>query len=244
MKKRKPSIIGPTVILTLATAMLAVFVWHTLAERRAQTDIAEETQTIPETEPPTEPPGPTLPLIDFSDLLAMNPEIIGRLVIEGIGLDEPVVQGTDNAYYLDRTPERKQHKNGSLFLDYRVGKDFSNFNSVIYGHHRSTGEMFGKLKHLRRQATFDRVTEGMLYTPERTYRLEIFASVLTISTSEFYHLIFLGRPRREMHLEMIRDEAVCYRDIGATPDDRLLTLSTCSYEYEEARTVIIARIAG
>jgi sortase B len=182
--------------------------------------------------------------MDFTDLLAMNPEIVGRLVIEGIGLDEPVVQGTDNGYYLTHTPERKVHKDGSLFLDYRLNKDFANFNSVVYGHYRSTGEMFGKLKTLRRQAAFDRVTEGMLYTPEKTYRLEIFASVLTPATSEFYHLIFLGRPRREMQLEMIRDEAVCYRDVGATPDDRLLTLSTCSYEYEWARTVIIARLVG
>ena len=230
-------------MMTLAAVMLAVFVWHTWSETRAGADIAtEQTQTFPE--PETEPPAPTLPLMDFTDLLSMNPDVIGRIVIEGIGLDEPIVQGTDNAYYLEYTPERKKHKNGSLFLDFRNNKQFRNFNSVVYGHYRSTGEMFGKLKRLRSQETFDRVTEGMLYTPERTYRLEIFASILTPATSEFYHLIFLGQPRRETHLEMIRDEAVCYRDIGAAPDDRLLTLSTCSYEYEDARTVIIARIAG
>ena len=240
MKHRKSSIIVP-VILTLAGLMLAVFVWHSLS----QTGIAEPTQTVPETttEPETEPPAPPLPLMDFSELLEMNPDIIGRVVIEGIGLDEPIVQGTDNGYYLTHTPERKVHKNGSLFMDFRINKNFQNFNSVVYGHYRSTGEMFGKLKLLRGRVKFDQVTEGMLYTPERSYRLEIFAAVLTPATSDFYHLIFLGRPRREMHLEMIRDEAVCYRDIGAAPDDRLLTLSTCSYEYEDARTVIIARIA-
>jgi len=239
MKKRKIPIIVP-VVLTLAAIMLAVFVWHNWSS-----GIVEPTQTVPETttESPTEPPGPTLPLMDFSELLKMNPDIIGRVVIEGIGLDEPIVQGTDNGYYLTHTPERKVHKNGSLFMDFRINKDFQNFNSVIYGHYRSTGEMFGKLKLLRGQKKFDEVTEGMLYTPDKTYRLEIFAAILTPATSDFYHLIFLGRPRREMHLEMIRDEAVCYRDIGAAPDDRLLTLSTCSYEYEDARTVIIARIA-
>jgi len=242
MRKRKTPVTG-VVLLTLAAMMLAVFVWHHQAQMRA--DVAEPTQTNSEStaEPVTEPPGPTLPLMDFSDLLAMNHEVIGRLVIEGIGLDEPVVQGTDNGYYLTRTPERKEHKNGSLFLDYRVSKDFSNFNSVIYGHYRSTGEMFGKLKQLRGQATFDRVPEGMLYTLERTYRLEIFASVLTPATSAFYHYVFLGEKSREAHLEMIHENAVCYRDIGVTADDRLLVLSTCSYEYEDARTVIVARLA-
>ena len=240
MKTRKISIIAP-VVLTLAGIMLAVFVWHSWSGTRA--GVTEPTQTQTTTEPETQPPGPTLPLMDFSDLLEMNHEIIGRIVIEGVGVDHPIVQGTDNAYYLDHTPERKKHKNGSLFMDYRVSKDFTNFNSVIYGHFRSTGEMFGKLKNLRKQAEFDKVTEGMLYTPAKTYRLEIFASVLTPATSEFYHYVFLGQRSREAHLEMIRENAVCYRDIGVTAADRILVLSTCSYEYEWARTVIVARLA-
>ena len=242
MKKRKLSVIGP-VILTLAAIMLAVFVWHHWSEARAREVPSEPAQTVPETEPVTEAPRPTLPLMDFSDLLAQNPEIIGRITIEGLGLDYPIVQGTDNSYYLNHTAEKKYNAMGALFLDYRVNRDFSNFSSVIYGHYTKSGKMFGKLHHLRERAEFDRVTEGMLYTPERTYRLEIFASVLTPATSAFYDRIFLGRSSRETHLAMIRDEAVCYRDIGVMADDRLLTLSTCSYEYEWARTVIIARLA-
>jgi len=240
MKHRKSFIIGP-VILTLAAVMLAVFVWQHWSDARAPVAVP---QTAPETEPQTDPPGPTMPLMDFSGLLAQNPDIIGRIVIEGIGLDYPLVQGTDNSYYLTHTAEKKADERGALFLDYRIRRDFTNFKSIIYGHYKKTGEMFGKLKTLRQQKTFDRVTEGVLYTPEKTYRLEIFASALTPATSEFYHFVFLSQSSREKHLEALLGQLVCYRDIGVTPEDRLLVLSTCSYEYEDARTVILARISG
>jgi len=243
MKKRKRSVIGPAVIIALAAVMLMVFVWHHQSEMRAVPVVSEQFQTAPETQPETRPAAPTLPLMDFSDLLAQNPDIIGRLVIEGIGLDYPVVQGTDNEYYLTHTAERKRDDRGALFLDCRINRTFTNFKSIIYGHYKKTGEMFGKLKLLREQKTFDRVTEGMLYTPEKTYRLEIFLSAVTPATSEFYHIVFLSQESREKHLDALREQALCYRDIGVTSEDRLVLLSTCSYEYKDARTVILARLA-
>jgi len=96
---------------------------------------------------------------------------------------------------------------------------------------------------MREPATFNSVTDGILYTPDRAYRLEIFAAVLADQTSAFYQYIFSDLSSREAHLDMIRAQAVCFRDIGITVGDRLLTLSTCSYEYEGARTLVIARIA-
>jgi len=239
--KRQKSIITGVVIPVLAAVMLAVFVWH---EMRAEVPVPEQTQTVTETASETQPPGPTLPLMDFSGLLDKNPDVVGRLVIEGIGLDYPVVQGRDNQYYLTHTAERKDDERGAIFLDCRQERDFSDFKSILYGHHKSNGEMFGKLKRLRKQKTFDEIPEGMLYTPERTYRLEIFASALTRWDSEFYHYVFLSRESREKHLDLLRGLALCYRDIGLTFEDRIVVLSTCSYEYEGARTVILARLAG
>jgi len=243
MKKRKLSIIG-LVLLALAAVMLAVFIRQHRPAAQAPAEISEQPQTTQETAPPTEPPAPTLPLMDFSELAAQAPDVIGRLVIEGIGLDYPVVQGKDNSYYLAHTAERKADKRGALFLDYRMDPAFTGFKSIIYGHYVKGGAMFGRLKELRRQETFDEVTEGMLYTPERTWRLEIFASALTPSVSEFYHYVFLSRSSREKHLETLRGLSLCYRDIGVTAADRIVVLSTCSYEYEGARTVILARLAG
>jgi len=241
MKRRKTYIVGSTVFLALAAVMLAVFVWH---ETRALVAVAEQTQTATKTTPETQPPGPTLPLMDFSDLLDKNPDVVGRLVIEGIGLDYPVVQGSDNKHYLTHTAQGKYNARGAIFLDYRHRRDFSNFKSVIYGHHTKSEAMFGKLEYLRDPETFDRVTEATLYTPERTWRMEIFASALTRWDSQFYHYVFLSQSSREKHLDVLRKEALCWRDIGLTTEDRIVVLSTCSYEYEGARTVVLARLAG
>jgi len=243
MKQGKSFIAGGTILLTLAALALTAFAWQHWLDGQEPTAASEQTRTLPETASETAPPGPTMPLMDFSALLAQNPDVIGRIVIEGIGLDYPIVQGKDNSYYLTHTAERKPDERGALFLDYRINGDFSDFKSIIYGHHKSNGEMFGKLKHLRRQETFDEVAEGVLYTPERTYRLEIFASALTLATSEFYHFVFLTPGSREEHLAALLEQLVCYRDLGVTAEDRLLVLSTCSYEFKNARTVILARIA-
>jgi len=229
------------VIPALAAVMLAVFVWH---EMRAPAAVPEHSQTETETASETQPPGPTLPLMDFSGLLAQYPDVIGRLVIEGIGLDYPLVQGRDNKYYLEHTAEQIEDERGAIFLDSRHKREFTNFKSIIYGHYQKNGEMFGALKRLRSRETFDEVTEGMLYTPERTYRLEIFASALTRWDSEFYHFVFRSQSSRERHLDLLRSMALHYRDIGITYEDRLVVLSTCSYEFDGARTVVIARLAG
>jgi len=181
--------------------------------------------------------------MDFSALQAQNSDIIGWISIAGLGVDYPIVQGTDNSYYLNRTAERKESRMGALFLDYRGSRDFSDFNSVIYGHYLRSGRMFGTLVRMREPATFNSVTEGILYTPDKTYRLEIFASVLADQASAFYQYIFPSLSSREAHLDMIRAQAVRLRDIDVTANDRLLALSTCSYEYEGARTIVIARIS-
>jgi len=180
---------------------------------------------------------------DMDALRAENPDIVGWITIAALGIDYPITQTTDNSYYLTHTAQRVPNKMGSLFLDFRSGSGFTDFNSVVFGHYLKSGRMFGNLHRMRERATFGKVTEGALFTPEGTFRLEIFASVLASSTSEFYQYIFPSRESRRAHLEAIRGQAAFYRDIGIAPEDRLLTLSTCSYEYEGARTLVIARIA-
>jgi len=181
--------------------------------------------------------------MDFDGMRGVNPDIIAWITIEALGIDYPIVQGRDNVYYLTHTAQRKQNRIGALFLDFRSCGNFSDFSSVIYGHYLKSGRMFQPLRRMRDHETFDRVTEGTLYMPGKTYRLEFFASVLASSTSELYNYIFPSRESRQAHLTSIRRQAVCYRDIGVTADDRLLLLSTCSYEYSGARTLVAAKIA-
>lgn len=230
--KRKRKIALP--LLLLALAALAVSGWQLWAAARERADSGAQARMKPETQPGD--------LMDFTGLREQNPDIIAWLTISGLGIDYPVVQGTDNSYYLSHTAEGKPNKLGALFLDFRDAGDFTDFNSVIYGHYIKSGEMFRNLSLMREPEWFGRVTQGLLYTPGKTYRLEFFAAALAGSKSDFYQYAFPSPASRAAHLEMVRAGALQYRDIGVTNDDRLLCLSTCSYEYEGARTLVIARI--
>ena len=233
--QKKKRILLP--LLLLAVAALAVSAWQWRAAAQEQDDSDAQTRMKPETQ---EYP----PLMDFTGLQAQNPDIIAWITIEALGIDYPVVQGKDNSYYLNHTAQNITNKLGALFLDFRARRDFTDFNSVIYGHYIESGKMFRYLSRMRDADWFGRVTQGLLYTPGKTYRLEFFAAALADSRSDFYQYAFPSPYQCQSHLDMIRAKAAQYRDIGMAETDRLLTLSTCSYEYDGARTLVIARLAG
>jgi len=189
-------------------------------------------------------PGTDGGLMDFSGLQGENPDVIAWLAVPGTAIDYPVLQAGDNDYYLRRGLQGNANKNGALFLDCRVPADFSGFSSVIYGHHMKSGRMFQNLVLFKDKAFFDSHASCTLYTPGKTYRLEIFAVAVVGQSSSCYEFAFASPGERQAHLREIKNSAMHHRDIAVTADDRLVLLSTCSYEYTGARTVVAARLAG
>ena len=185
---------------------------------------------------------PPLPLMDFTGIKAENPDIIAWLTVPDTVIDYPVVQAKDNEAYLHTDAKKHANKNGALFLDYRVHADFSDFNSVIYGHHMKSGAMFQNLIKFKEQAFWDSHWFATLCTPEHTYILEFIAVAVIRPDSGLYRYAFASPSGRTAHLEEIRSAAKFYRDAGMTGDDRIVTLSTCSYEFNDARTVVIAKL--
>ena len=84
--------------------------------------------------------------IDFEELQKINPDIVAWIRIEGLGIDYPIVQGTDNEHYLHYTFRGEANVAGSIFLDYRNKADFSDSKIILYGHNMKNGSMFGSLK--------------------------------------------------------------------------------------------------
>jgi len=183
-------------------------------------------------------------VIDFDELRMRNEDIVAWLEIGGTGIDHPVVQGRDNDYYLGTDVNRRASKFGALFLDFRVRADFSDFNSVIYGHHiRNNTRMFHDLVLFKDKAFFDWYRTGTLYTPARTIPFEIFAVALTDPYAQYYRYDILTPGQREDYLDYIKESAMHYRDIGVGIQDHVLILSTCSYEFEDARTLVAAKLS-
>ena len=117
-------------------------------EPQAESEPAEPSE--PEPEPlsyPTEPPL----AVDFESLKAINPDVKGWLYIEALDISYPVVQGPDNDAYLHTTYEGTSNFAGSIFLDYQNQGDFSDGNTIVYGHNMKNLSMFGKLKQMKRR---------------------------------------------------------------------------------------------
>lgn len=179
----------------------------------------------------------------FAELMALNPDVCAWLTIEDTHIDYPVVQGTDNVTYVNTDVYGDFSLSGSIFLDYRNARDFTDSYSLIYGHHMDGEVMFGELAYFTEQAYFEEHTTGVLYLPDRTCRIEWFAC---FQTDAYDERVFtpgnLNDSDQSALLAWVRENALQYREIGVTEQDQLLALSTCSDASTNARTILMGRL--
>lgn len=127
--------------------------------------------TVYETYKPTEKAdSPT-----YDELQKINPDVCAWIDIYGTGIDYPVVQGENNDDYMNKTVTGDFALGGSIFLDHTNAKDFSDFNTIIYGHHMEKHEMFGDLDLFEEKEFFNEHRYGSLYFGGRLHGLTIFA---------------------------------------------------------------------
>jgi sortase B len=170
---------------------------------------------------------------------------VGWLTVDGTKIDYPFAQASDNAFYLKKGLDGGYMAAGSIFMDYRNEKDFSDFNTVIYGHYMKNGSMFGTLRRFGGRKFFETNGSGSIMLSNRTYALEAFAYMVIRSDDKMIYGTL--RPTADdaaRVLAYIKRNARHYRAIGVTPNDRLVTLSTCAYEFDGARMVLICRLSA
>lgn len=185
-------------------------------------------------EPEPEPEGID---VDFEALWQINGDIIAWIYCPGTPINYPVVQSDDNEYYLRRLLDGSWNIGGTLFLDYRCTADFTGRNNIIYGHHMKSGAMFGSLVRYRNQSYYDEHPVMYLATPAQLYRVELFAGC----TIDAMDNIYAANPPDEQIERMTRRS-------NFTPDHAvdlsgpILTLSTCAYDFENARYVVMGAL--
>jgi len=180
--------------------------------------------------------------INFDQLMTINPDIIGWIVIEDTDIDYPILQAEDNSFYLKTTVEGVASSSGAIFMDYRNSSDFSDNNSIIYGHKMRNGTMFQDLSEYKSQNFFNEHPYYTIYTPECEYRCEVFAAYVTSSVSEAYVLDFSSADNFVQYLNTAISKSLIKTGTILYGTDRIVTLSTCDYTYNNARMVVHARI--
>jgi len=241
MRKKKHNKLNFLLILFFIAALICGGWFYREYREKAAADIAAD--EIQQLKPPADNVNDDESMMmDIGSIQTENPDIIAWLTVPGTIIDYPVVQAYDNDYYLHHDAQKNSNINGALFLDFRVHNNFSDFNNVIYGHNMNSGRMFQNLINFKERSFFDSHTSAVLFTEDKTWSLEIFAVAVISPYSELYNYAFVSINEKERHLQTIKEKAMFYRDTGVTANDRIVILSTCSYEYEDARTAVVARL--
>ncbi|MCH5304082.1 MAG: class B sortase [Ruminococcus sp.] len=180
---------------------------------------------------------PFKPVIAFDELSAVNSDIVSWIRLNGSVIDYPVAQCGDNDYYLNHLFNKQVNSSGCIFLDCRNNPDFSDRNSVIYGHHMKNGSMFSAITKYKEQAFYDKHPEFQLYTPTANYKVKIFAGYVADLKDEAWNTEFDDVEFSEW-IEKRIQKSLFKSKLKPSAEDRIVTLSTCSYEFENARFVI------
>lgn len=177
------------------------------------------------------------PLVDFVQLSEVNPDIVGWIYIEGTDINYPVVQGTDNDYYLKHLFDGTYNSSGCIFLDYRCSADFSDRHCILYGHHMNNKTMFGGLVEYKKQAFYDEHSVALLVTPTAYHKIQFFSGYVSDNWSNAWDLA-LDDTDHAAWLNEILSKSCFDTDYAPGVKDRIITLSTCTYEFESAKFVL------
>lgn len=261
MKEQNKAVTVILVLLMLAfAAMAAVGIGKLRQDRQERKEgkdtyavLAETMVTVQQPEPETEEETPLVQehtkgfapvAVDFDALTALNSQVAAWIRTEDGVINYPVVRGTDNDYYLNHLIDGTVNRNGSIFMDFRNEADFSDHNTVLYGHNMLDGTMFASLSLYSTPGYYDSHRELQLLTPSGDYRLQVFAGCVVPGNSDLYQLTFTGEEDRAAYLEKILVLSEFQTDVQVSVSDRLVTLSTCAYDYEDARYLLFCRLGA
>ncbi len=184
----------------------------------------------------------------YETLYQKNRRLVGWLSIPGCDIDYPVMQTSNNEYYLDHNYNQDYDKNGSLFMDKDCTPAFPNDNMIIYGHHMKSGKMFGNLNRYAKedfykknpQFSFDTIYETGTYAVMYVFRSRIYAQDEIVF--KYYQFIDASSADEfDSNMEEMRNISLYDTGVSAVYGDKLITLSTCDSSEDAGRFVVVAK---
>lgn len=238
------SVLSLCVLVALGSGFLVFRDLNQYAESKdAYRDLAGYVEVPEQTASPESAPDPTepkrddtdivLPSVDFETLRENGPDIIGWLSLPDTVLNYPVTQTDNNEYYLNHLYDGTYNKVGCLFADYENRADFSDRNTIIYGHNMRDGSMFALLNRYDEQSYFDAHRQMYLVTPKGGYVMEIFAAFAAKpeesgSETSPWQLSWKDDGAYTTWLTAMKERSAVESDVTVTCSDKVLTLSTCT----------------
>ena len=252
-RKKKQSRVVYYVILLVLLGVLVFSAIKIISYFKQQADASQQQQTLEEeyTTPvkddndpdntgdnsDTVEPDPESITVDFDKLIADYPDVVGYIYCANTMIKYVIQHGKGNDYYLVHDSQGNTNNNGSIFIEELNSGSFSDGNTIIYGHNMKTGMMFAGLRNYHTDKNYYAAHPYMyIYTPSQNYKLELFAGFVCEHDDEIY-----STSLTQAQLEAMAAKSDFKANIGV-PTGKTVTLSTCSYEFSDARYVVIGAL--
>ena len=175
--------------------------------------------------------------IDFESLQAQYPDMVAWLKIRALDISYPVMYGEDNDYYLHRGIDGEYLFAGSIFLNCDNKPDFSDMNSILYGHNMRDGSMFGKIKKFSDEETFNKSKYFWIFTPDLIYQYRIFSVAVVDQAGISYQTYYSESSFEELLDYAFTHSEVDVSGVDVSYGDKIATLSTCTGDSSTRRVV-------
>lgn len=184
----------------------------------------------------TKEPDPETISVDFNSLCADYPDVVGYIYSANTNIKYPIQYGKGNDYYLVNDVKGNTNNNGSIFIEQVNSSSFADDNTIIYGHNMKSGLMFANLTLYKDKGYYSSHPYLYIYTPSQNYRLDLYAGFVCEHDDEVY-----STSLSQEQLQAMGAKSTFVSNIGV-PTGKTVTLSTCSYEFDNARYVVVGSL--
>lgn len=166
---------------------------------------------------------------NFSEIEKMNANIVAWLYIPDTTINYPIVQGSDNSYYLTHTYLQSYNYAGAIFMDYR--QDLSMPNVFVYGHNVYQGTMFADIEKFKDERFFKEHTSFYLWYQDKEYELQVMSFYQTTSDDESVFKMYDSMNTNFLnYANECKSKSMYEVNVDVTENDKMITFVTCSYE--------------
>ena len=190
--------------------------------------------------------------LKYAKLYGENQDFVGYLSAEGIGLNLPVVQTTNDETYLNKNFYGSTTKYGCPFVTHlnNISYNHLDMNTVIFGHHMNNGTIFGALDKYKTLAGYKSAPVITFNTLYKDYQWKVIGAFITNGYPKgdngyifpYYFTNLSSTSKMSAYLSELAQRSLYDTGVDVLPTDKLLTLSTCAHEFDDARFVVVARL--
>lgn len=179
--------------------------------------------------------------VDFDRLKAVNPDIIGWILIPGTQVNDPVLKHPEeDAYYLTHTPEKKESKLGSIYMHHDAAADFTDAHTILFGHNMRSGQRFGELSEYADREFAEENPDVWIFLPGETLRCTVYSAYACPVEDLTYTIGYQTGEEayRDLLCHTVKSSRIRMEDLPSGMD-RIITLSTCTDSGDKGRRFVV-----